>query len=163
MNIKTSELTAPEFSAYGNYVVLNEIDCNKTGAFTFYPDQVIGLFGSNSLAGFGVCGINKRAMIVETVEMHENTEEVVFLAGCDSIMLVGERSGLTPDLSKFKAFLMPKDCLVRIKKHIWHSVPFPVEDIRMMAIAVLPPYTYANDSVVINLAEPIEIEDSASA
>lgn len=159
MKIKVSELNAQEFSVYGTYANTREIDCDHTGEFSFYADQVIGLFGNNSLTGFGICGISKRAMIVDTVEMHESTEEVVFLTGCESVMLVGERSGFTPNLSNFKAFLMPKDCLVRVKRYIWHFVPFPVDDIRMMAIAALPPHTYTNDSVVFHLDEPIEISD----
>lgn len=158
MKLTAVKLTQDGFAPFGSYFNIYDVDQNMQGDFSYYPDVTAALLGSNSLTGFSVCGINKREMKVDVVEMHENTEEVEFCMSCDSVVLAGECSGNIPDLSKFKAFVVPKDTLVRFKRKVWHYVPFPLKDIRAMVLTALPPFTYTNDSVVVNLDETIEIE-----
>ena len=61
-------------------------------------------------------------------------------------------------MDKFEAFIVPADTLIRFKKKVWHFVPFPLEEKRAMVLTALPPFTYTNDSVVVELSEEIQIE-----
>jgi len=158
MKIKAKELSPEGFAPYGSYFNIYDVDTEREGDFNYYPDVAAGLFAGNSLVGFSVCGIEKREMKVDLVEMHEDTEEIEFCMTCGSVVLAGQQSGDKPDLKKFEAFIVPKDTLIRFKRKVWHFVPFPLEDKRAMVLTALPPFTYTNDSVVVNLAETIEIE-----
>jgi len=157
LKIGVEKLTQEGFAPFGSYFNIHDVDNDMNGDFSYYPDMA-AMSAGIGLTGFSVCGINQRAMKVEVVEMHEHTEEVEFCMGCDSVVLAGERSGNIPDSEKFKAFMVPKDTLLRFKRHVWHFVPFPLEDTRMMVLTALPPFTYTNDAVVVRLEEPIEIE-----
>lgn len=158
MIIKAKQLSPEGFSPYGSYFNIYDVDTQREGDFNYYPDVTAGLFAGNSLIGFSVCGISKREMKVNMVEMHKNTEEIEFCMTCDSVVLAGQESGKEPDLKKFEAFLVPKDTLIRFKRKVWHFVPFPLEDTRAMVLTALPPFTYTNDSVVVTLNETIIIE-----
>lgn len=158
MKVKVQELTNEKFAPFGSYFNIYDVDTGRQGDFSYYPDVTAAFLGVGSLAGFSVCGINKRQMVVDVVEMHEDTEEIEFCMSCDSVVLVGEVSGCIPDMSKFAAFLVRKDTLVRFKRKVWHFVPFPMQDMRAMVMTVLPPFTYTNDSVVVSLQEQIIIE-----
>lgn len=157
MKLKVEKLTAGAFSPYGSYFNIYDVDNEKEGAFSYYPDAAAVLFENGSLAGLSVCGINKRDMVVDTVEIHEHTEEAEFIINADCAVLAGGRSGLMPDPSSFKAFLVPKGTMIRFKQYVWHFVPFPIEDERAMVLTVLPPFTYTNDSIVVRLQEKIEL------
>lgn len=158
MKIEVQELSAESFAPFGSYFNIYDVDTDMEGDFSYYPDVTAALLGSSSLVGFSVCGVNKREMKVDIVEMHEDTEEIEFCMSCDCVILAGEESGKTPDIGKFVAFLVPKDTLVRFKRKVWHFVPFPLEDMRAMVLTALPPFTYTNDSVVVSLDETITIE-----
>jgi ureidoglycolate hydrolase len=96
-------------------------------------------------------------MVAGVVEMHENTEEVEFIINGTNIVLAGERSGLKPDVRRFRAFIVSAGTLLRFKRYVWHYVPFPASDERTMVLTSLPPFTYTNDAVVEHLADPISI------
>ena len=160
MEIKAEPITAEKFAPFGSYFNIYDADKNQSGDFSYYPDLAASYIGGGSLAGFSVCGINKRDMIMDVVEMHENTEEVEFLINGTNIVLVGERSGSKPDMSRFKAFIVPAGTLLRFKRYIWHYVPFPVGDERTMVLTSLPPFAYTNDAVVEHLIESVIIKPS---
>jgi ureidoglycolate hydrolase len=158
MKIKAKKLSAEGFAPYGSYFNIYSVDSQREGDFNYYPDVTAGMFGSGNLVGFSVCGINKREMQTDIVEMHNDTEEIEFCMSCDSVVLAGKESDSKPCMEGFEAFLVPKDTLIRFKRKVWHFVPFPLEDIRAMVLTALPPFTYTNDSVVAKLDERIEIE-----
>jgi ureidoglycolate lyase len=157
MKVKIEKLTPAAFADFGSYFNIYEVDSDKSGDFAYYPDQAAVLFDNSNLTGLSVCGINKRKMVVDILEIHEHTEEAEFIIDADCAVLVGGRSGYTPDSSLFKAFLVPKGTLIRFKKFVWHFVPFPVDSVRAMVMTVLPPYTYTNDGFVVRLEEAVEL------
>ena len=157
MKLKVSELSQEAFAPFGSYFVMDETDKDKNGDLSYYPDVTAALLGSGSLTGFSVCGINKRPMRADIIEIHEHTEEAEFIMG-DCILLAGARSGYKPDTASFKAFFVPRNTLVRFKRFVWHYAPYPLSDERVMVLTVLPPYTHLNDSVVVHLDEAIEID-----
>lgn len=158
MRIKAEPITAHSFSLYGSYFNTFDVDKDRAGDFSYYPDLAAAYIGGGSLAGFAVCGINKREMMTDVVEMHEHTEEVEFQINGESIVMTGARSGLIPDLSSFKAFIVQAGTLLRFKRGVWHYVPYPLHDERIMVLTSLPPFTYTNDAVVCKLTEPVYID-----
>lgn len=158
MRVKVQQLTAADFAPFGTYFNMYDIDKSNGGDFSYYPDITAALSDNSNYTGFSVCRINKREMTVKLVEIHEHTEEVEVLFDSTCAVLVGERSGNSPDMSKFKAFIVPPSTLLRFKKFVWHYVPFPVDNVKAMALTVLPPFTYTNDAIVVELDETIELE-----
>jgi len=158
VRIKVEKLTPEAFSEFGSYVNVYETDKNKDGDLSYYADQTAMLSDHCNLAGFSVCGLNKRPMRMDILEIHEHTEEAEFIVDGDCALMAGGRSGYKPDSASFKAFLIPKGTLVRFKKFVWHFAPFPVDRDRVMALTVLPPFTYTNDTIVVKLEEAIELE-----
>ena len=65
--------------------------------------------------------------------------------------------GKEPDLSKVKAFILPKFNWARIKRGVWHYGQYPINDNDVIGWCLLPPYTYQNDTVISKLNEPLEI------
>lgn len=158
MVIKVEPLTDQAFAPFGSCFNIYDIDTDKAGEFSYYPDLAAAYIGGGSLAGFAACGINKREMKTEVVEMHENTEEIEFIINGDNIVIAGERSGLAPDTAKFKAFLVKAGTLIRFKRFVWHGVPYPLTDERTMVLTSLPPFTYTNDAVVVTLEDAFTIK-----
>jgi len=60
-------------------------------------------------------------------------------------------------LSKFEAFILPKNNWYRTKRGVWHWAPFPIEEDNVLGWCLLPPYAYTNDSIAIRLSDPIRI------
>jgi ureidoglycolate lyase len=158
MRIKAEPITAQAFAPYGTFFNVYDMDKNHEGDFAYYPDLAAAYIGGGSLAGFALCGINKREMTANIVEMHENTEEVEFLVNGDNVVLAGARSGNAPDLATFRAFHVKPGTLIRFKRFVWHYVPYPVNNERTMVLTSLPPFTYTNDAVVCTLSDPVFID-----
>ena len=158
MRIKAEPITSQAFAPYGSYFNIFDVDKDKDGDFAYYPDLAAAYIGGGSLAGFAVCGINRRDMKTDAVEMHEHTEEVEFLINGENIVLAGARSGQTPDPATFRAFYVKPSTLIRFKRFVWHYVPYPIQDERTMVLTSLPPFTYANDAVVCTLSDPVYID-----
>ena len=65
-----------------------------------------------------------------------------------------------PDLSKTKAFILPKNFWFRIKTGVWHFCPFAANDKDTMGYCLyclLPPFAYTNDTFLVDLKKEIEV------
>jgi len=57
-----------------------------------------------------------------------------------------------------KAFIVPKNTLVKMNAAIWHLAPLPASKEMLTAMIILPECTYANDCTVVDLAEDEQFE-----
>ena len=76
----------------------------------------------------------------------------------DMIIHVAPASGGAVVNDNVKAFIVPKNTLVKINTAIWHLAPLPVNNDFLTAMIILPECTYALDCTVIDLNEDEQFE-----
>jgi ureidoglycolate lyase len=76
----------------------------------------------------------------------------------DMILHVAPASAGTPVTHLAKAFIVPKNTLVKMNAAIWHLAPLPATKDALTAMIILPECTYANDCTVVDLAEDEQFE-----
>jgi len=158
MIIKTLTLSEEAFAPYGSYMLLEDSDKDKASQISFYPEKVVGLFEFSNMPSVSVLAFSKRDFVIDVTERHEHTEEVFGGFTTDTIFHVAAAGSTVPDPSQFKAFLLPKGGYVRVKRNVWHHVPFVAAGERAVGVVILPPFTYTHDCIVVNLDEKIQIE-----
>ena len=57
-----------------------------------------------------------------------------------------------------KAFIVPKNTLIKMNAAIWHLAPLPVNAEELTAMIILPECTYANDCTVVELKPEEQFE-----
>ena len=74
------------------------------------------------------------------------------------ILHVAPASAGTPVTDLAKAFIVPKNTLVKMNSAIWHLAPLPANNQQLTAMIILPECTYANDCTVVDLSEEQQFE-----
>ena len=152
--VKVENLTKEAFAPYGEFYAMDKPDghalCGEIHCF--YPDRVTAYQGHN--VGFSAITVKKpEKMLITQVEYHTTTAELIMPLSGDMILHVAEPSAGTPITEKTKAFLVPKNTLIKMKAGVWHLAPLPAEDDVLAALIVLPECTYMNDCTVVDLKE----------
>jgi len=159
MKLKIRELTKESFAPYGRYFNIHDFARGeKLTTSPYFPDVGAVVFENSNYAGVGIGFAIDRPRITTEAEIHEHTEELLGFLDGDGILVIGEPSGKTPDLSKFAAFLVPEGTFVIMKRGTWHSAAFPANAERISLFVILPPYTNLNDCITREF-DPIEFED----
>lgn len=152
--IPVQPLTAEDFAPFGQfYSMTSPQGYALCGALhQFYPDRVSAAYTSG--VGFSPITVRKpERMIVDTLEYHTTTCEIILPLNQDMILHVAPASAGTPVTHLTKAFLVPQNTLVKINPAIWHLAPLPAGEESLYAMIVLPECTYMNDCTVVPLAE----------
>ena len=76
----------------------------------------------------------------------------------DMILHVAPASAGTPVTHLAKAFLIPKNTLIKRNAAIWHLAPLPANVDELAAMIILPECTYANDCTVVDLKPEEQFE-----
>lgn len=151
--IKVEKLTKENFSPFGCYYdYANPDGYSLNGAIhSFFPDRITSF--SNGLLGFSPIQVNKPdQMIISQVEYHTTTAELIMPLDDDMIIHVAQPSAGKPIPEHTKAFLVPKNTLVKLNACVWHLAPLPANNERLTALIILPECTYINDCIVVDLA-----------
>lgn len=123
----------------------------------FFPDRLTASATHN--VGYSPILVKKpQRMIVDAVEYHTTTWEMILPLNDDMILHVAPASAGTPVPQLTKAFRVPKGTLVKINAAIWHLCPLPAQVEELSAMIILPECTYANDCTVVNLQEDQQFE-----
>ena len=97
-------------------------------------------------------------MKITQQEYHNTTEELILPLDDDMILHVAPASGGAVATDHAKAFLVPKNTLVKLKTAIWHLAPLPANKDKLTVMIILPECTYANDCTVVDLPEDDQFE-----
>ena len=152
--IKLEKLTKSAFAPFGEYY-----DFSKPSGYTldgelhnFYPDRLSAYFGKN--VGFSPLVVKKPdEMKITQAEYHTTTCEILFPLTDDMILHVAPPSNGKPVPEHTKAFLVPKNTMVKLNACVWHLAPLPAKKDNITVMVVLPECTYINDCTVVNLKE----------
>lgn len=152
--IKVEKLTKETFAPYGCYYdYANPSGYSLNGAIhSFYPDRLTAHFGGQ--VAFSPIQVKKpEKMLITQAEYHTTTCELILPIDDDMIIHVAEPSAGTPIPEHTKAFLVPKNTLVKLNACVWHLAPLPANKDMLTAIIILPECTYINDCKVVDLKE----------
>ena len=92
-------------------------------------------------------------MIITQQEYHTTTWEMILPLNDDMILHCAPASAGTPVGEHAKAFIVPKNTLVKMNAAIWHLAPLPATKDELAAMIILPECTYANDCTVVDLPQ----------
>jgi hypothetical protein len=158
MILKAKKIDSESVAEFGTFLDPDNVESICLGdpeEELFYPDSMTFCFATSTLFSLSVVKVKKRPFIEHNLEYHDFTEEVVG-GFTDDIVIFAGPAGKIPDISMFKAFILPKYNWVRWKRGIWHYGQYPINT-SALGWCLLPPFTYLNDCVSYRLEEPIEI------
>lgn len=157
--VTVEPLTLEAFAPFGQFYTMSEPQgyalCGEL--HRFFPDRVVA--DSQHRIGFSPILVKKpEKMIVTQQEYHTTTWEMILPLNDDIILHVAPASGGTPVTELAKAFLVPKNTLVKLNSAVWHLAPLPANVDELAAVIVLPECTYANDCTVVDLTPEQQFE-----
>jgi ureidoglycolate lyase len=154
--IKVKELTKDNFSEFGSFYNLVDLKGNNLG--DFYPDHVRNPVSGELPLAFSGLNVHKvDRMIVDTVEYHNYTGEILLPLDTDVVIHVAPASNeIHPEATE--AFIVKKGTVVRLDVGVFHLAPFSIEKDEGHVMIALPERTYFNDCVVINYEQKDQIE-----
>jgi ureidoglycolate lyase len=152
--VKAEAITNENFAPFGLFYTM---DAPKGYALCgelhrFFPDRMVA--DSNHRVGYSPILVKKpEKMIITQQEYHTTTWEMILPMNDDMILHCAPASAGTPVGDLAKAFLVPKNTLVKMNAAIWHLAPLPATKDELAAMIILPECTYANDCTVVDLPE----------
>ena len=152
--IKAEALTREAFAPFGAYYTITSPEGYPLSGelHRFFPDRLTTY--ASGLLAFSPILVKKPAeMKVTAIEYHTTTAELIMPLNDDMILHVAPPSAGKPLPEYTRAFLVPKNTLVKLAPCVWHLAPLPANVDELCAMIVLPSCTYMNDCTVVTLAE----------
>ena len=157
--LKIQPLSRDAFAQFGEfYDMANPDGYPLCGAIhKFYPDRLTT--SCQGRLAFSPLVVKKpEKMVITQQEYHTTTEELLLPIDDDIILHVAPASGGAVVTDCAKAFLVPKNTLVKLKTAVWHLAPLPANNDAVTVLIILPECTYANDCTVVDLKENEQFE-----
>ena len=157
--VKVQPLTRDAFAPFGEFYDMAKPDGYALAGeiHQFFPDRMTTT--CKGRIAFSPLVVEKpNRMIITQQEYHVTTEELILPLDDDMILHVTPASGGKIATDYAKAFLVPKNTLVKIKAAIWHLAPFPATKEHLTALIILPECTYAIDCPVVDLSPDEQFE-----
>ena len=148
-------LTLENFQEFGGFRDMLNPVAEMLGAppIEFFRDMIQQTLGSCQTVSYSNCRIGPREPVIDVVECHSYTAEMLMPLDADVLMWFAPAS--VPEAGfpgeKARAFLIPKGTMVVIKPGTWHHGPFCVGSEPVNVLVALPERTYANDTRTIVL------------
>lgn len=157
--IKIENLTKEAFAPFGEFYDMANPDgyalCGEI--HKFYPDRITT--SCNTRLAFSPLVVKKPdSTVITQQEYHTTAEELILPIDDDMIIHVAPASGGAVVTDYARAFLVPKNTLVKLKAAIWHLAPLPANKEQLTVLIVLPECTYANDCTVVDLSASEQFE-----
>lgn len=152
--IKVEKLTKEAFSPFGVYYDMSAPQGHalRGEIHSFFPDRLTA-YHQGQVAFSPILVKKPTEMKITQIEYHTTTSEIIMPLNDDMILHVAEPSAGAPITDKTKAFLVPKNTLVKMNACVWHLAPLPANVNQLTAMIILPECTYMNDCTVVNLKE----------
>lgn len=150
--IKVQPLTVQDFAPFGQFYDMANPQGHalKGEIHSFFPDRLVAYQGSQ--VAFSPIVVKKpQVMKITQIEYHTTTCEIIMPISDDMILHVAPASAGNPVTDQTKAFLVPKNTIIKMNACIWHLAPLPANNDSLTAMIVLPECTYMNDCKVVDL------------
>lgn len=157
--VTVEPLTLEAFAPFGQFYSMTQPQgyalCGEL--HRFFPDRLTA--DSQHRVGYSPILVKKpEKMVITQQEYHTTTWEMILPLNDDIILHVAPASGGTPVTELAKAFLVPKNTLVKLNASVWHLAPLPANVNELAAMIILPECTYANDCTVVDLTPEQQFE-----
>jgi len=157
--IKAEPITNENFAPFGQFYTMTEPKgyalCGEL--HQFFPDRVNA--DSNHRIGYSPIIVKKpEKMIITQQEYHTTTWEMIMPLDDDMILHCAPASAGAIVNEHAKAFIVPKNTLIKMNAAIWHLAPLPANNESLTAMIILPECTYANDCTVVDLKPEEQFE-----
>ena len=159
LTIQAKPITHENFAPFGQFYTMAAPDgyALKGEIHQFFPDRLVA--DSPRRVGYSPIVVKKpERMIITQQEYHNTTWEMILPLDDDMILHCAPASAGTPVTHLTKAFLVPKNTLIKMNAAIWHLAPLPANAEELAAIIILPECTYANDCTVVDLTPEQQFE-----
>ena len=123
----------------------------------YFPDRLT-TYSAGKLSFSPILVKRPEEMKITQAEYHTTTAELILPLSADMILHVAPPSAGKPVPDYTKAFLVPKNTLVKMNACVWHLAPLPANNDQLTAMIILPECTYANDCTVIDLTPEQQFE-----
>ncbi len=150
--IKLEQLTKEAFSPFGEYYRM-DTPCGYPlcgEIHKFFPDRLTA-YSSGKLSFSPILVKRPDEMKITAIEYHTTTAELIMPLNDDMILHVAPPSAGKPLPEYTKAFLVPKNTLIKMNACVWHLAPLPANADELCAMIILPECTYMNDCTVVDL------------
>ena len=138
----------------------------EEGKKTDFESEVIkfygglGLINCNGPIELGICTFKKRTLIVEHLEHHAHTQELLYAIDDDFIMpvapMLDNKIKNSPDLKNMVAIRVRRGDGIIFESGVWHWVPYHLKD-ESFALVGFAKDTAKNDLVIYDLDESIRM------
>ena len=157
--VKVSALTHEAFAPFGQFYTMADPQgyalCGQL--HQFFPDRLTA--DSTHRVGYSPILVKKpNKMVITAVEYHTTTWEMILPLDDDMILHVAPASAGAVVTDLAKAFIVPKNTLIKMNAAIWHLAPLPATKDALTAMIILPECTYANDCTVVDLPADQQFE-----
>ncbi len=152
--IKVEQLSKQAFAPFGAYYDMANPDGYALSGelHNFYPDRLTAYHDGQ--VGFSPITVKKpKQMKITQIEYHTTTCEIILPLSDDMILHVAPPSAGKPLPELTKAFIVPKNTLIKMNACVWHLAPLPANADSLTAMIILPECTYMNDCIVVDLKE----------
>ncbi|MBQ3276687.1 MAG: hypothetical protein IJH47_06505 [Oscillospiraceae bacterium] len=150
---KAKPITRENFRRYGDFCTIHNTDAFSFGfgrntVSEFFPD-ILSFFPALGPLSVSLCSVGIRPMLVDMIECHASTDEMIYIHGGDAVIFAGFTAGdINTDC--LEAFYIPEGTLVRINRGVLHGAQYAV-DRPITVLVLLPERTFVNDMQYITL------------
>lgn len=160
--LKVSYVTLENFSDIGQFIQIpvegSLIPTTQSSFFKYYGG--LGIMDCHGVTEIGICTFKKREFIVDQLEQHAQTPELLYALDGDFIMPVApviHQNGATyPDLSKIRAIRVRQYEGVIFKDGMWHWAPYPLKETSSVIVGFKKD-TGTTDIIIRDLAEKFQM------
>jgi len=118
----------------------------------------LGFIEGEDPVEFGITTFKKRELIVDKLEQHSQTQELLYAIDGDFIMpvapIINKEEEEFPDEEKIIIIRVPQGVGVIFKQGYWHWAPFPIKDISSVLVG-FKKGTAENDIIIKDLKNKI--------
>lgn len=154
------KLSLESFRDYGTFRRMIDPDTPAIGGkpVQFFRDMLQLELGTSTRASFSICRIEKRPLVVDTSEYHNNCGEGVLPLDSDVLIHVAAATPGEIDTGTIEVFHVPKGTMVALNAGVWHHAPFAYGSDYAHVLIVLPERAYAKDCRMVELPEKSRVE-----
>lgn len=155
--MEVMELTPDSFKEYGYVISQSDAQPNTNNEeFTYWGK--VSQSEMSKLVSTGVLVCHERQNVVEKLERHVNTPEILAALEGDSVICVGKRhdgTGSPSEIKGIKAFRIKQGDAICMYSGTWHWIPFPENCKNSKFMVAFASGTEDNDLEIVDLPEKL--------
>lgn len=152
INVPVQHLTEEKFRPYGRVIAKpKELTPTVSNEILSYWDDIVTLKTENPIS-IGFLEVRKRPFILDKLERHKETWEILAPLQGLSILPLAPSGGNDIPCEKIESFIITGDDVIMLNEGVWHWAPFPLTSTATF-IVMFKEHTPKTDLKVRDLSE----------